>query len=210
MTLRLLGFSSDVTWKDFWTERPRLSCIYIMLTLVGLMESPGALAHAALKKKKHMEESREVRNNLKLEHFRFPGGILPQINSRKESGRGPAHPNQTSCPPPSFLARATPLDSPLPATTNTWVPPGIPGAAGQLGELPSAQALPHGAMEIEKPQQQPGAPLPATTNQINTAPMRKGNLSATLSESISCRSIGGVITTTLMVTSNVQRSRVKN
>jgi len=48
MTLRQLGFSNDVIWKDFWTERTRLSYIYTILILVVLTESPRTLVYAAL------------------------------------------------------------------------------------------------------------------------------------------------------------------
>lgn len=41
--------ASLVTWKDFWTERTSLSCIYIMLMLVVLMESPGGISTCCFK-----------------------------------------------------------------------------------------------------------------------------------------------------------------
>lgn len=43
MTLKQRGFSHDVTWKDFWTQRTRLSYIYIMLMPVVVLENLGGI-----------------------------------------------------------------------------------------------------------------------------------------------------------------------
>lgn len=49
MTLKQRGFSHDVTWKDFWTQRTRLSYIYVMLMPAVILESLEALELSVLK-----------------------------------------------------------------------------------------------------------------------------------------------------------------
>lgn len=63
--------------------------------LVVLMESPGPLAHASLRKTKDVEESQEVRNNATFQ-VSWGNTAPKKTNSRKQAGRA-------SSPQPGLL-----------------------------------------------------------------------------------------------------------